>query len=227
MDQNEPSVVHVTEAFEDLEECFPAKQFAPFKKLAMTNVGKYNDLRVKLKETDHILTQEIADSEKFIELVSVLEVRARKADSMLKDVKALGKNPDSLESALDKVKEIVMIIEEIYEIVPAIEKITVLLNNRCKNDSKALKAIDTKTSEVKATKKKMDSLLKATKDEEDKILKFQQNSKDLEDHLQDISQWLPSVEAEIVKTTPLSALWVILKKQYDETAVSAKNFFKI
>lgn len=189
------------------------------KKLTKTNADKYDSLRVKLKEKDVALTQELVDSERFVELIYSIEVKQTQVEVLFKEIKKAGKDPDSIDEALQKTKYVIVIIEEILEIIIVIEQIIVILKGRAKGHPPVLKEIDGKANQVNAAKKKANQTLKAVNDEQKKMLALQQNNKELDTHVQDINSWLPNVESEIVKRTPVSANYDILKKQQEENQV--------
>ena len=63
------------------------------------------------------------------------------------------------------------------------------------------------------------------KDEEKKMLDQQQENQDLDKQINDILAWLPTVESAVVKKTPISANYDILKKQQEEHQVKLLNSF--
>ena len=203
----------------DLEQSIPERQLAPLKKVTKTNCDKYDELRKNLKEKDVVLGQELVDSEKFVELFYSVEIKTKRVETLTQEIRKSGKDPESVDEALEKTKEVIILIEEIVEIIVIIEQVVLIIRSRCKAHPTVLKEIETKTTQITVIKNKLTQILKTVRDEEKKMLALQQNNKELEQHIQDINRWLPNIEGKIVKRTPVSANFDILKEQQEENQV--------
>ena len=70
-----------------------------------------------------------------------------------------------------------------------------------------------------AGKKNMEKALKEAQDAQNKMNELQQSNKELDQHIGDINRWLPQIESDLVKQTPVSANYDILKVQQDQIQV--------
>lgn len=192
----------------------------PVKKTCDDNVDKYNDVRSKLKEKDDDIFKELNDAEKFVDQQSVLDSKENQLEPLLEKIKNTKKDPDSVKEGLEDIREFVVIVEEIFEIIIILEEILLIVKPRCQLHPKTKKEVEDKEKQLADSKKKVENMLKAVRDEEKKLQALQQENKELDKHIQDLNKWLPSVEGEIVKQTPVSANYNILKKQQEDNQVS-------
>ena len=188
-------------------------------KQSLSNVEKYDDIRTKLKEKSDNVTKELIDADRFTDQQNVVDNKLKALEPMLENIRNTKKDPESITESLEEVREFIVIIEEVFEIIVVIEQILIVVKKRCEDHPKSTKELNEKDKEVADAKKKTEQLLAAVKAEENKLQQLQQQNKEVEKHIQDLNNWLPSVEGEIVKRTPVSANYNILKKQQEENQV--------
>lgn len=219
MDYNEPAVNTIKRCVTDLSRIVGDEQVKPVKEVTAEDAVKYEDIRSKLKEKDFIVTEEIMDSEKFIERYYTIQSKEKRVFILLEEVKSCGKDTLSIDEALAKTKEIFIIIEEVIELITIIEEILVIIKVRNKGFPVIVKSIDDKSKEMVAGKKNMEKALKEAQDAQKKMNELQQSNKELDQHIGDINRWLPQIESDLVKQTPVSANYDILKVQQDQIQV--------
>lgn len=220
LDHNEPAVNATKRTLEDLLRVLDEKPLAVLKKNTNTNAAKYDDVRNKLKEKDGVLTQEIIDSERFVEVYYSVEMKYEMIEVLLKDIKKCSQDPDLLDEGLLKTKEIIIYVEEIFEFIIIIEEVLIIIRSYCKGHPPILKQIDTKASTVTNIKKKALTAKKVAQDTQKKMNDMQQSNKEVDQHILDLNDWLPSMESDLVKETPVSANYNILKNQQEKNQVS-------
>ena len=219
MDHNEPAVNTIKRCVTDLSRIVGNEQVKPVKEVTTEDAVKYEDIRNKLKEKDFIVTEEIIDSEKFIERYYTIQSKEKRVFILLEEVKSCGKDTLSIDEALTKTKEIFIIIEEVIELITIIEEILVIIKVRSKGFPVIVKSIDDKSKEMVAGKKNMEKALKEAQDAQNKMNELQQSNKELDHHIGDINRLLPQIESDLVKQTPVSANYDILKVQQDQIQV--------
>lgn len=219
MDHNEPAVNTIKRCVTDLSRIVGDEQVKPVKEVTAEDAVKYEDIRSKLKEKDFIVTEEIMDSEKFIERYYTIQSKEKRVFILLEEVKSCGKHTLSIDEALTKTKEIFIIIEEVIELITIIEEILVIIKVRSKGFPVIVKSVDDKSKEMVAGKKNMEKALKEAQDAQKKMNELQQSNKELDQHIGDINRWLPQIESDLVKQTPVSANYDILKVQQDQIQV--------
>ena len=219
MDHNEPAVNTIKRCVTDLLRIVDNEQVKPVKEVTTEDAIKYEDIRNKLKEKDFIVTEEIIDSEKFVERYYTIQSKEKRVFLLLEEVKSCGKDTESIDEALTKTKEIFIIIEEVIELITIIEEILVIIKVRSKGFPVIVKTIDDKSKEMMTSKKNTEKALKEAQDAQNKMNALQQSNKELDQHIGDINRWLPQTESDIVKQTPVSANYDILKVQQDQIQV--------
>lgn len=219
-DQNEPSVDQIKRSVTDMEPMVEPQILQPVSRLCTDNVDKFNKVRSKLKEKDGQVSKELVDAEKFADNQSVLDSKQKSLEPLLEKIKNTKKDPDSVKEGLEDIRDFVIIVEEILEIIIVLEEILVVVKPRCQSNPKVTKEVEDKEKQLADTKKKCEHMLNVVRGEEKKLQELQQQNKELDKHIQDLTKWLPSVEGEIVKRTPVSANYNILKKQQEENQVS-------
>lgn len=219
MDHNEPAVNTIKRCVTDLSRIIEDEQVKPVKEVTTEDAIKYEYNRNKLKEKDFIVTEEIIDSEKFVETYYTVQSKEKRLFILLEEIKSCGKDTESIDEALTKTKEIFIIIEEVIELVTVIEEILVIIKVRSKGFPVIVKTIDDKSKEMMTSKKNMEKALKEAQDAQNKMNALQQNNKELDQHIGDINRWLPQIESDLVKQTPVSANYDILKVQQDQIQV--------
>ncbi len=106
-----------------------------------------------------------------------------------------------------------VIIIEITEIIEVIEKVIIRIKDHSKRSQKISKECQKKTLHFKAFRTKLEKTRVEIIKEESNIMKFLITHRKYDDSMEEISRWLPEVEAVVVRQTPVSANYLILKQQ--------------
>ena len=193
---------------------------------ANDNMNKYKLIRTDLKEREGTLKQEILDSEKVVELVDSIQRKEKQVELSMEHIKCAENDPHAVNEALKHAKTVIVLIEEIIEIIIIVEEILVIITKRCQKYPTILQVIESKSTLIFTSKTKVTTIKSQVKEEQKRMLDMQQKSKTLNQQIQLTSDWLPSVESRIIKFTPVSANYDILKSQEEEINVSV-IFYKI
>ena len=201
------------------------EELAPVTESTDDKVKLFTDVKDKLKNVQTPLAKDINRAEKFNTQLVTVQGKSDALDDVVSEIRGVKKDPASITRCLGKVTEIVLVIEEIEEYIVVLEEIIVEVRPSCESYPEKNKEVDRKEEEVKKCKKRLVIILKLVKDEEKKMLDQQQQNQDLDKQINNILAWLPTVENAVVKNTPISANYDILKKQQDEHQVSERLFY--
>jgi len=181
-----------------MEPIVTEEKLTPVAKDTDKKIEHFDDVKEKLKNLPTPVSKEIIEANKFNDQFVVMQGKSKSLDPIVAEIREAKKNPASINRALEKVLEVVMIVEEVFEIIEVLEEIIEVVKPRCES---------------------VNVILKLVKDEEKKIIEQQQDNQALDEQIKDLLKWLPTVEKELVKQTPVSANYDILKKQQEEHQV--------
>ena len=117
-----------------------------------------------------------------------------------------------------------MLITEIITIIEIIETVIIVIKKNCKDSPAVLKAIESKDGQLKTLKKRTIKTEEATKEKQKKSEMQLEKSEGVKDLIGSVLNWLPKQEAQILRQTPVSADYHVLKTQQSEQAVHIKLF---
>eukprot|EP00794_Sanderia_malayensis_P006649 gene6649-7395_t len=216
-DRNEQAVVYLNQSVSDMERYVPDKSSQPLKKLARNNADKYSDVRRKLKEKEIAIERDLTEAEKFYTSFVTVEERVKKVEHLTSEVNDDAANPDEIKKQLDTVKEVLIIITEIITIIEVIE-ITISIKKKGKEPSSVMKELESKGAQIQSLKKRTDKVSEKAKDKQNNLVtRLEKESPD--DLLSNTSIWLPLVEASVLRQTPVSADFHVLKSQEIEISI--------
>jgi len=202
-----------------MEPIVTEEKLTPVAKDTDKKIEHFDDVKEKLKNLPTPVSKEIIEANKFNDQFVVMQGKSKSLDPIVAEIREAKKNPASINRALEKVLEVVMIVEEVFEIIEVLEEIIEVVKPRCESHPEKAKDVNDKEKEVEKHKKRVNVILKLVKDEEKKIIEQQQDNQALDEQIKDLLKWLPTVEKELVKQTPVSANYDILKKQQEEHQV--------
>ena len=105
------------------------------------------------------------------------------------------------------------------EIIEIVEKIVVVIKSRAKGSPATIKEIESKDAQFKTLKKRVHQATNALKDEQRKRENALLSLMEPEKVFAEILSWLPEQESFMVKQTPVSASYPVLKKQQQDLMV--------
>ncbi len=111
-----------------------------------------------------------------------------------------------------------IIITEIITIIEIIE-ITITAKKHSKEPSSVMKDIEAKETQIKSFKKRTNKVSEKAKSKQ-KNLDARAQKESLEELISSVSNWLPVVEASVLRQTPVSVDFNVLKPQHTEITVS-------
>lgn len=225
MDKTEPATERLKQEVRSMKPIVTEEELAPVDEKTDEKIKHFTDIKEKVKDLQTPLAKDINRAEKFNTHLVTAQGKSNALDDVVEEIRGVKKDPASITRCLGKVTEVVLIIEEIEEYIVVLEEIIVEVRPGVQSYPEKNKEVDHKDEEVQKLKKRLVSLLKMVKDEEKKMLDQQQENQDLDKQINDILAWLPTVESAVVKKTPISANYDILKKQQEEHQVKLLNSF--
>lgn len=225
MDKNEPATDRLKQEVRSMEPIVDPEELSPVSATTDEKVKHFSDVKDKLKDVVTPLTKDINRAEKFNTELVIVQGKSDALDEVVTVVRGVKKDPASIYRCLGKVTQVILIIEEIEEYIVVLEEIIEEVRPGCESYPVKKKQVDDKEKEVEKYKKRLVVILKLVKDEEKKMLDQQRENQDLDKQIKDILSWLPTVESAVVKNTPVSANYDILKKQQEEHQVSRLRYY--
>ena len=125
-------------------------------------------------------------------------------------------------------QEILVVITEIITIIEIIETVIIVIKKNCKDSPSVLKAIESKDGQLKTLKKQAHKTEETTKEKQKKSENQLEKAEGVQDLIGSVLSWLPSLEAQVLRQTPVSADYHVLRTQQSEQAVriSIFSYFK-
>lgn len=225
MDKTDPATERLKQEVRSMKPIVTPEELAPVDEKTDEKVKHFSDVKEKLKDLQTPLAKDINRAEKFNTQMVTAQGKSKALDDVVAEIRGVKKDPASITRCLGKVTEVVLIIEEIEEYIVVLEEIIIEVRPGCQSYPEKNKEVDRKDEEVQKLKKRLVIILKLVKDEEKKMLDQQQENQDLDKQINDILAWLPTVESAVVKNTPISANYDILKKQQEEHQVIYKILY--
>lgn len=112
-----------------------------------------------------------------------------------------------------------MLITEIITIIEIIEIVIIVIKKNCKDSPSVLKTIESKDGQLKTLKKRAHKTEEITKEKQKKSEMQLEKSEGVKELIGSVLNWLPKHEAQVLRQTPVSADYHILRTQKSEQAV--------
>ena len=112
-----------------------------------------------------------------------------------------------------------MLITEIITIIEIIETVIIVIKKNCKDSPSVLKIIESQDGQLKTLKKRAHKTEETTKEKQKKSEIQLEKAEGVQDLIGSVLSWLPKLEAQVLRQTPVSADYRVLRTQQSEQAV--------